>query len=510
MRYSFSNIEIDTERFELRRDGELCSAEPKVFDLLVILVRHPGQVLNRDMLVEKVWGGRPVAETTISTCIKHARRLLGDTGNTQRFIKTLRGRGYCFDADVRVDDNLLTEPPAPAAARRGDAAATPALLVMPLRAVSETGMATQLAQTLAAGLTTLLGRIPLLRLAVHPGTGNEKTATPSARALHEEYAVDYVLDGTVLYDRDRYRIQIQLADARSGFLCWSGQFVVDGPFDSAVHSAPLAIITKLEPQLHRAIAADVDGDNTDPQRLFLAAHSLLSLKGWRHEAFDEAAALLRRSRELAPDFALAPALLSLVIGFGDRIRLIDERERTRAEALEAAQTALSLDDMDSTVLGYAGCAIADIGDGARALPILRQAVELNPGNAQAWVALGSVNVLNGQFETGVEQLSHGIDISPLDSRLAIWGTLLTVALLAVGRPDDALREARLACQRDDRCFLPRLALAGALLVTGAESEAIESLRSAVRIKPDLSREQIDAVVGRRLGVALARLQRNTR
>ncbi|MDJ0740521.1 MAG: transcriptional regulator, partial [Gammaproteobacteria bacterium] len=181
MRYSFSNIEIDTERFELRRDGELCSAEPKVFDLLVILVRHPGQVLNRDMLVEKVWGGRPVAETTISTCIKHARRLLGDTGNTQRFIKTLRGRGYCFDADVRVDDNLLTEPPAPAAARRGDAAATPALLVMPLRAVSETGMATQLAQTLAAGLTTLLGRIPLLRLAVHPGTGNEKTATPSAR-----------------------------------------------------------------------------------------------------------------------------------------------------------------------------------------------------------------------------------------------------------------------------------------------------------------------------------------
>ena len=507
MRLSFSNMVIDTERFELRRGGELCNAEPKVFDLLVFLVQHPRQVFSHNVLIEKVWGGRPVAETTISTCIKQARRLLGDDGNTQRFIKTVRGRGYRFDADIEINDENLTENPSRSATGRGNVAETPALLALPLRALSEDGMAARLAEMLATDLTTLLGRIPLLRLAFYPGTGDKQAGTPSARELHEEYAVDYVLDGTVLYSQDRYRIHIQLVDARSGFLCWGGQFVVDGPFDTAVHRAPLAIIAKLEPQLHRAIATVVDGNNTDPQYLFLAAHSLLSLKGWRHEAFDEAAALLRRSRELAPDFALAPALLSLVMGFGDRIRLIDERERTRAEALEAAQTALSLDDMDSTVLGYAGCAIADIGDGARALPILRQAVELNPGNAQAWVALGSVNVLHGEFEDGVEQLAHGIDISPLDSRLAIWGTLLTVALLAVGRPDDALREGRLACQRDDRCYLPRLALAGALLVTGAESDALASLNSANRIKPDLSREQIDALVGRKLGVALARLRR---
>ena len=198
------------------------------------------------------------------------------------------------------------------------------------------------------------------------------------------------------------------------------------------------------------------------------------------------------------------------MGFGDRIRLIGERERTRAEALEAAQAALSLDDMDSTVLGYAGCAIADIGDSVRALPILRQAVELNPANAQAWAALGSVNVLTGQFDDGIEQLDHGIDISPLDSRLAIWGTLLTVALLQVGRLDDALREGRRACQRDDRCYLPRLALAGALLAAGAETDARESLNDALRIKPDLGRAQIHAVVGRMLGVALVRLREGRR
>ena len=139
-----------------------------------------------------------------------------------------------------------------------------------------------------------------------------------------------MLDGTLLYSRDRYRLHIQLADARSGFQRWSQSFIVEEPFEAAVQQAPQAVIAKLEPQLHRAISGDVRavGAGADPQRLFLAAHSLLALKDWRHEAFEEAAGLLRRSRELAPDFALAPALLSLVMGFGDRIRLIGKREQT--------------------------------------------------------------------------------------------------------------------------------------------------------------------------------------
>ncbi|WP_114696453.1 winged helix-turn-helix domain-containing protein [Motiliproteus coralliicola] len=507
MRITFADIEIDTERFELRRASQLCQAEPKVFDLLLFLIQHRGQIFNHDALIEQVWNGRPVAETTISTAIKQARRLVGDDGSSQRFIQTLRGRGYRFDAEVNIQDTF--EPasgPAESAPPSGaNHTAAPALLIMPLRVLSDQLEVVRLAQTLPTDLITLLGRIPLLQLGLHPNEQGPAVSMLSARTIYETYGVDYLLEGTLMAYREGFRLQAQLIDARSGFQRWGEQFFLEGPFDRAVEQAPLTLIAKLEPQLNRAIAEAVECDDGDPQRLFLAAHSLLSLKGWRDEAFEEAATLLRRSRRLAPGFALAPALLSLVMGFGDRIHLIGQRQQTRAEALEAAQTALKLDDSDSTVLGYAGCAIADIGDSERALPILRQAVELNSSNAQAWVALGSVHLLSGELDRGIEQLQRGISLSPLDSRLAIWGTLLTLALLRAGQPEPAYQQGLLACQRDARSYLPRVALAAAELLNGAMPEAAKQMRHAYRIKPDLQQAQVDALVGRKLGATLTQL-----
>ena len=71
--------------------------------------------------------------------------------------------------------------------------------------------------------------------------------------------------------------------------------------------------------------------------------------------------------------------------------------------------------------GSAGCALADIGYPDRALPILRNAVEINPANAQAWAALGSACLLTRRVEEAVRHLTHGINISPLDSRLSDLG-----------------------------------------------------------------------------------------
>ena len=57
--------------------------------------------------------------------------------------------------------------------------------------------------------------------------------------------------------------------------------------------------------------------------------------------------------------------------------------------MRAADTALEMDDIDSTVLGFAGCALADLGQADRAMPILEKAIEQDPSNAQAWAALGA-------------------------------------------------------------------------------------------------------------------------
>src|SRR3954453_15833812 len=103
MRYRFDGFELDTRRYELRRDGVPCHVEPLVFDLLHFLARHPGRVLTRDEIVREGWQGRSISDATIAGCVKAARRALGDSGEEPAYIRTMRGRGFEFTAQVTVE-----------------------------------------------------------------------------------------------------------------------------------------------------------------------------------------------------------------------------------------------------------------------------------------------------------------------------------------------------------------------------------------------------------------------
>jgi DNA-binding winged helix-turn-helix (wHTH) protein/tetratricopeptide (TPR) repeat protein len=98
--YHFADCELDTTRFELRRDGTITPVEPQVFDLLRYLVENRTRVVTKDELFEKIWSGRFVSEATLSSRIMAARRAVGDNGSAQNFIRTARGRGFRFVGDV--------------------------------------------------------------------------------------------------------------------------------------------------------------------------------------------------------------------------------------------------------------------------------------------------------------------------------------------------------------------------------------------------------------------------
>ena len=509
MSLTFGEFELDLDRFELRRNGRPRKVEPKVFDLVTHFARNPGRVFSRDDLIAAVWRGRTVSDSTVSTCIKSARKALGESGDAQRYITTVRGRGFRFAADVE-SDGVGAEPGAkstPAGAAR-QRAPGPALLLVPFRTLSNDSDAVRLADGMSSGLGTILTRVPLLRLSNQTTRYVDRDITPSAREIYEVAGVDYVLEGMLQIHDDGYRINVQLADAKSGFQLWAEQFSVPGPADAALDRAVTAVIAKLEPQLHRAIYDTVRaaGDAPNARELFLEASSIMALKGWHPDSFTTAAELLRRSCSLAADFALAHAYLALVIGLGDRIGLLGDREKTRAEALEAAERALELDSMDSTVLGFAGCALADIGYPDRALPILRNAVEINPGNAQAWAALGSACLITRRVEEAVAHLTHGISISPLDSRLSVWGTLLALGLMQSKDLEGALHQGELACQRDHRNFMAPVAVAGIHLLRHEQGLALKSLNDARRINPGLKSAQVFPLLGEKLGNALLSLQ----
>lgn len=94
MLYRFGCCELDTTRHVLRRDGREQAVEPQVFDLLHLMLRHPGDLVSRDALIETVWGGRIVSEATIDARINAARRAIGDDGRAQAVIRTVPRRGY--------------------------------------------------------------------------------------------------------------------------------------------------------------------------------------------------------------------------------------------------------------------------------------------------------------------------------------------------------------------------------------------------------------------------------
>ncbi len=316
---TFGEFQLDTDRFELRRNGQLRKVEPKVFDLMAHFARNPGRVFSREELIASVWRGRVVSDETVSTCIKSARKALGDSGVTQRYIKTVRGRGFQFAADVEQDDaraDSVSETRTANAARRGGTG--PSLLVVPFRTLSDGPDTARLADGVSSDLGTILTRIPLLRLSSQSARYSDRDVTPSAREIHEEVGVDYVLEGA-LDERDGgYRINVQLSDAKSGFRLWAEQFTVPGTADAARDQIVTAVIAKLEPQLHRAIYNTVRATHGEPnaRELFLEASSILALKGWHAASFTAAAELLRRSRKLDPNFALA----ARVPGAGDGTR----------------------------------------------------------------------------------------------------------------------------------------------------------------------------------------------
>jgi pimeloyl-ACP methyl ester carboxylesterase/DNA-binding winged helix-turn-helix (wHTH) protein len=115
MIYVFAGCELDLQRYELRRAGEVRRIEPQVFDVLVLLVRQRERVVSKEEILDTVWGDRFVSESALTSRIKAARQAVGDNGKDQRIVRTVHGRGYQFVAEVTERSDDAGRPPAEAA-----------------------------------------------------------------------------------------------------------------------------------------------------------------------------------------------------------------------------------------------------------------------------------------------------------------------------------------------------------------------------------------------------------
>lgn len=113
MIYEFGEFQIDKQLFELRRGGQVLSIQRTVLLALVYLIEHRERVVTKEELIAGPWHGVSVSDGSISQAIMLARKILADDGAHQRFIKTVRGIGYRFAADVQSRPSGPATPEAP-------------------------------------------------------------------------------------------------------------------------------------------------------------------------------------------------------------------------------------------------------------------------------------------------------------------------------------------------------------------------------------------------------------
>ena len=94
-RVSLGPVEVDVAGHRVLRDGREVPLKPKVFELLAFLLRHPGQVVSRDLLLERVWGYDYPGETrTVDVHVHWLRSAIEPEPSNPTIIQTVRGVGY--------------------------------------------------------------------------------------------------------------------------------------------------------------------------------------------------------------------------------------------------------------------------------------------------------------------------------------------------------------------------------------------------------------------------------
>ena len=381
------------------------------------------------------------------------------------------------------------------------------IAVRPFIVLSEDRGLEFLANGLAEDVIALLARVPGFFLISRASSFAFQNLETPTSVIAGQLGVRYVVEGSVRGAGDQVRVSTQLAEAATGRILWSGKFEATRAETLELQDEiARGIMIELEPALTQAeirVIRRQRPENVDAWGYYHQAAGALGGGGWNEQAVSEAQNFLQRALDLDANFALARAQLALLSALAQNTGLVEHSTEHAQEALEAAEMAIAADAGSSEVLGYAGCALSDLGHTKRGVEILRQAVEIDPSNAQAEVALGAALAMLGDLDAGIARMRHGIRLSPRDRRLGFWGWLLGMFLLRADRTGEALEEALVAARRDPRLYLPPILEAVAQATLGRAELARAALMSARRIRPNLTRQEIERSHGRRAARTLS-------
>src|SRR5262245_22170646 len=213
--HRFDRFVLDMGSRELRTPERSIAMQSQPFEILLILIRRAGHVVERQELCRRLWpdGTFVDYEHSLNAAIKRLRNSLADTADRPRFIETVPRRGYRFIARVFEDRAAQASiVPQPGHSAR--------LAVMPL---THAGSDRVFADGLTEELRTQLGRMSAGAIAVIARSSSTLAGERAWRAseIGEALRVDYLLEGSVRGDGERLRVTVCLVETIGETHVWS-------------------------------------------------------------------------------------------------------------------------------------------------------------------------------------------------------------------------------------------------------------------------------------------------
>jgi TolB-like protein/DNA-binding winged helix-turn-helix (wHTH) protein len=247
MRYQFNSFEIDTLKFKLIFAGKAKAIEPKDFDLIVYLIKNRHRTVTREEIFNAVWQGKIVCDSTLSNHIKSIRKILGDNGEEQSLISTIRGRGYQFIAttkEIPDKDNFIFQ--STSSIKTTQKVLTFIFLLLAAILIFSNLDAPEINKNSIAVLPFLnlngdpdneyfsdgvsnailnaLSSVEGLHVISHSSSFRFKDTQINISDVAEQLGVTYVLEGSVRKSETTIRITVQLIEAKNDRQIWGAIF----------------------------------------------------------------------------------------------------------------------------------------------------------------------------------------------------------------------------------------------------------------------------------------------
>jgi TolB-like protein/DNA-binding winged helix-turn-helix (wHTH) protein/Tfp pilus assembly protein PilF len=502
--YRFGDFAFEPSSGELHKHGRKVRLQEQPFQILMLLLARPGEVVTREQVRQALWPADTFVDfdAGLNSAIKRLRDALDDSAEEPRFVETLPRRGYRFIAPVEAP--LV---PAPAAV---DVPATPARTPRLSSAVAAAAAAVAvLLAVLALNVTRdrwrgdRPGPVPITSIAVLPFenlSGDREqdyfvdgmtdaiiTNLAQVRALRvisrtsvmqyqradkllpriaEDLNVEAVVEGTVMRSGDRVRVTAQLIHAATDRHLWA-----------RTYERELRDVLALQAELAGAIAQAVEVKVQPEERQRLAARGTVDpeaydayLKGrffWNKRSLAKAIEYFQQAIERDPTYA--PAYSGLSDAHRMSGLLMPPREcMPKAEA--AARKALALDDtLAEAHASLAGVLYRYQWDWEGAEREYQRSLELDPNYAEGHRAYAIYLLTVRRNEEAVAEARRARELSPLS---LIINVELASALVRARRYDEAIQQVQKTLEIDPKFFRAHMTLALAYEGQGDRARAV--------------------------------------